>query len=89
MPVNPIDRPEFDRGLYREPNPDVMRELRGRTEAWKTSARVASGMRQRLDEWVVLAYDAGHSYAQLREQTGFGNGTLEMILAKAGRLKRR
>jgi hypothetical protein len=88
MSMNPIDQPHFDRRLYRDPNPEVMSELRRLADTWRAGTRAVDEMRRSLDDQVVAAYDAGHSYAQMREQTGFGNGTLEMILAKAGRLRR-
>lgn len=87
--MNPIDEPDFDRRFYRDANPQVMSELRRRTDTWRAGSKAVAEMREDVDEQVVVAFDTGHSYAQMREQTGFGNGTLEMILAKAGRLARR
>jgi hypothetical protein len=86
--TDPIQNPGFDRRLYREPNPLVMSELRRCADTWRAGTAAVQEMRSELDKQVVYAYDTGHSYAQMREQTGFGNGTLEMILAKAGRLRK-
>lgn len=72
--------------MGREPDPDMMSRLRGQAGLWRSAVEAANDERARLNDLVVEAKDMGHSFAQIREVTGFGIQTIQMILAKAGRL---
>jgi len=83
--ADPIDNPDFNPHAYRPPNAETMAELRALARQWRAAVEAANDVRAELDAKVIQAKDAGHSFAQIREATGLGTGTVQMILAKAGR----
>jgi len=88
MSINPVDQPGFNRRVYRPPNQETMRALRSKSTTWRATRNLARDMKSEVDNMIVEAFDQGHSYAQLREATGLGNGAIETIIAKAGRRAR-
>ena len=83
---DPIDRPDFNISTWREPNPQTIAEIRALARQWRACVEAANDARAELDAKIIDAKVAGHSFAQLRDATGMGTGTLQMILAKAGLL---
>lgn len=67
-------------------DPDVMSRLRGQARLWRAAAEAMNDERAKLNGMILDAKDAGHSFSQIREATGLGTGTIQMVLAKAGRL---
>ena len=82
---NPVDRPDYNPNAYREPNPKTIARIRGLATRWRKALEIASDIRAELDEEIREAKAAGHSFPQLREATGFGTSTIQMILAKGWR----
>ena len=85
-PKNPIDDPDFNPYTRREPNPAVLAEGRKLADAWRRADGLAASRRAKLNAWVVMAKDTGHSFSQIRKTSGVGTGSIQMILAKAGRI---
>lgn len=67
-------------------DPDLMSRLRGQARLWRAAAEAMNDERAALNQLVIECKDAGHSFSQIREATGLGTGTIQMVLAKAGRL---
>lgn len=84
--MDPVKREGYDPHKYREPNPQAMSQMRARAQAWRAAVEAANDMRAELDRAVIQAKDAGHSFAQIREATGLGTRTIQMVLLKAGRI---
>jgi DNA-directed RNA polymerase specialized sigma24 family protein len=82
--MNPIDDPEFNLFTWRDPNPEMMSVLRSDAGVWRASQQATNNARAKLHDSVLKAKLTGHSYGQIREATGLGTGTIQMILAKAG-----
>jgi hypothetical protein len=53
---------------------------------WRAAVESANNERAAVNALIIEAKESGHSYAQIREATGFGTATIQMILAKAGLL---
>lgn len=79
---DPVDRPDFNPNTYREPNPETIANIRRLARRWRAAVEVANDIRAELDDAVRDAKASGHSFPQLREATGFGTSTIQMILAK-------
>lgn len=77
-----MDDPDFNIHTYREPNAQTMAELRALAREWRAATEAANDARARMHLAIVKAREAGHSFAQLREATGLGTGTIQMVLAK-------
>jgi hypothetical protein len=84
--MDPINDPDFNLYTKRDPNPQTIAELRKLADAWRWAEEEASRRREKLDACIVKAKDTGHSFSQIRKATGLGTGSIQMILAKAGRL---
>lgn len=67
-------------------DPDLMSRLRGQARLWRAAAEAMNDERAKLNGLILDAKDAGCSFSQIREATGLGTGTIQMVLAKAGRL---
>jgi hypothetical protein len=67
-------------------DPDMMSRLRAQARLWRSAAEAANDERAKVNDMIIKAKDAGHSFSQIREATGLGTGTIQMVLAKAGRL---
>ena len=65
---------------------ELLSDLRTLATQWRAAQTAANDFRTQMHQAVVAAKDAGHSFSQLREATGLGTGTLQMVLAKAGKL---
>ena len=68
----------------RDPDPDLMSRIRGRMRTWRAAVEAVNDERAQLNALVIEAKQTGHSYAQIREATGWGIATIQLLLAKAG-----
>ncbi|BCP41461.1 hypothetical protein MINTMi27_15540 [Mycobacterium intracellulare] len=65
---------------------NVISRLRGQTRLWRAAVEAANDERAHVNLLIIEAKQAGYSFAQIREATGLGTGTIQMVLAKAGLL---
>lgn len=72
--------------MRREPDVEMLSKGRGQAKLWRGAVEAANDERAKLDAWIIEAKDAGCSFSQIREATGLGTGTIQMVLAKAGKL---
>lgn len=79
---DPADRADFNINNYRDPNPSTMAEIKMLALEWRAAVEEANNRRAELHHAVLKAKDAGHSFSQLREATGLGTGTIQMIIEK-------
>lgn len=70
--------------IARDKDVKLMARLRAKSRSWRASVEAANDERAGLNALIVEAKEQGHSYKQIREETGFGTATIQMILAKAG-----
>lgn len=68
----------------REPDMEMISQARAQLRSWRAAVEAANDERARLNKLILELKEAGHSYAQIRDVTGFGTATIQMILAKAG-----
>ena len=68
----------------REPDAELMSMTRAQVGTWRAAVESGNDERAKLDNLIIKLKETGHSYAQIREVTGFGTATIQMILAKAG-----
>jgi hypothetical protein len=82
--MDPIDRPDFNRSRYREPNPELMAQARGQAALFRSAQKAANDEKARLNGLIIELYEAGHSYRQIREATGMSIQYIQLLVAKAG-----
>lgn len=63
---------------------ELIAQLRGQTRLWRAAVEAANDERTKVNDLMVEAKKAGYSYDNIREATGFGTGTIQMVMAKAG-----
>ena len=83
--MDPVDHTDFNINNRRDPNPETIAQIKALAMEWRAAVEEANNRRAELHYAVLQAKDAGHSFSQLREATGLGTGTIQMILAKNGR----
>ena len=65
-------------------NPETMAKLALLADEWRVAADAAAVVRHQLDDEIIKAKLAGHSFGQIREATGLGTRTIQFILSKQG-----
>lgn len=70
----------------REPDAALVAQTRAQMRSWRAAVEAGNDERAKLNDLIIKLKDSGHSYAQIRDVTGFGTATIQMILAKAGKL---
>lgn len=68
----------------REPDAQLIAQTRAQMQSWRAAVEASNDERARLNGLILKLKETGHSYAQIRDVTGFGTATIQMILAKAG-----
>jgi hypothetical protein len=79
---DPINQPTFNPFTKREPNPATIEEIKQIADQYHTALGVARQLREQLDSKLKTAKDAGHSWAQLRDASGFSIATIQAIVKK-------
>ena len=82
------EKPEWvgHRDVWTDDHTEILSDLRMLSTQWRAAQTEANRFRTEMHRTIVEAKEAGHSFSQLREVTGLGTGTLQMVLAKAGKL---
>ncbi|WP_133259196.1 hypothetical protein [Mycobacterium colombiense] len=62
----------------------ILSRLRGRTQTWRSAVAAANDERAQVNKLLCDARQAGASFREMRDATGLGVGTIQMVLAKAG-----
>lgn len=62
----------------------LVSQTRAQMRSWRAAVETANDERAKLNDLILEMKQTGHSYSQIREVTGFGVATIQMILAKAG-----
>lgn len=70
----------------RRPDAELIAATRAQLRAWRAATENANDERAKLNALIIQLKQTDHSYAQIRDVTGFGVATIQMILAKAGLL---
>lgn len=67
-------------------NTPQLAKLRAQARAWRQKFAATNDERAKLNQLIIECMDIGHSFSEIREATGLGTATIQMTLAKAGRL---
>jgi hypothetical protein len=81
--TDPIDSPEFRHLLtYRPPNAQTIAEISELADDYYAALAAAQPLRAALEAKLKAAKDAGHSWSQLRDASGFSIATIQAIVKK-------
>lgn len=67
-------------------DPQIEAQLRKFAAKFRNYTRQANDAKAEMNMWIIQAKREGHSFRQIREDTGMSIGYIQLVLAKAGLL---
>lgn len=84
MAIAQKNQPVFDSLISRPANPERMARVKELCDQYQEDLAAARNTRAKLDEEVVEAREAGHSFHQPRDASSLSAATIHNMLAKRG-----
>lgn len=81
--IDPIERPGFNPMAYRPANKETMKKINSLGDAYRDALEAAGDIRRELEDEILEAKRAGHSYPQLAQASGLSISVIQRVIEKS------